>query len=515
MYLVLLAACVWGGWLLCSAAACRASVFYYFFCGGVWFTGGLFDSCSVSVLLMLLVCFGFVSGYTIHYLGWGWSAVDLKYLICLFVGVMSSLIFTFDFLASLVFWEFLGVVSFFLILFYLNYSGLRSSVVTLVSSRFGDVSLFFIIGGAFYFYSVGYMWCVFMLMVICTKSASFPFVSWLLEAMRAPTPVSSLVHSSTLVAAGVWFSLRYDLAGLVGNNPSLFSVMVFSVLVTGVASFFFFDLKKIVALSTCNNINWCIIYLCLGGVYLSLFQLVCHGVSKCLLFMMVGDVMSGSGGSQAGNFCYSSSSYGRYGAFGLVSLVLGLSGAPFIGVFFTKHVMLAGLFGVYSPLLLVSLFGGVFLSYFYSYRLCRVLISSRSSGSVGVLFVCSSCSVVYWWMFLNYFVAGCLDECYSLGLGATAGISVFQALACWLCWVAYDSVVLGGLASSLFGVDNLVELVYLCSNLLMERTSVCVLRWDSYVVSNIIPTVTPQLSLSVITAIIIGFCGILTCLLFY
>lgn len=42
-----------------------------------------------------------------------------------------------------------------------------------------------------------------------TKSASFPFVSWLLEAMRAPTPVRSLVHSSTLVAAGVWFYLKY------------------------------------------------------------------------------------------------------------------------------------------------------------------------------------------------------------------------------------------------------------------------------------------------------------------
>lgn len=46
-------------------------------------------------------------------------------------------------------------------------------------------------------------------LVIASKSASYPFMSWLLEAMRAPTPVRSLVHSSTLVAAGVWFMLRY------------------------------------------------------------------------------------------------------------------------------------------------------------------------------------------------------------------------------------------------------------------------------------------------------------------
>lgn len=45
--------------------------------------------------------------------------------------------------------------------------------------------------------------------VIITKRACYPLVSWLAEAMRAPTPVSSLVHSSTLVAAGVWFVVRY------------------------------------------------------------------------------------------------------------------------------------------------------------------------------------------------------------------------------------------------------------------------------------------------------------------
>lgn len=57
-----------------------------------------------------------------------------------------------------------------------------------------------------YFFSWDFsLWVVSLLLffVILTKRACYPFISWLIEAMRAPTPVSSLVHSSTLVAAGV------------------------------------------------------------------------------------------------------------------------------------------------------------------------------------------------------------------------------------------------------------------------------------------------------------------------
>lgn len=96
--------------------------------------------------------------------------------------------------------------------------------------------------------------CFFL--VVFSKSAGYPFIRWLLEAMRAPTPVSSLVHSSTLVAAGVWFVMRYDYLLHFGRSVVIFSIMLLlTVFITGVRRFFFFDLKKIVALSTCNNIS--------------------------------------------------------------------------------------------------------------------------------------------------------------------------------------------------------------------------------------------------------------------
>lgn len=93
----------------------------------------------------------------------------------------------------------------------MNYLSLRASVVTLVTSRFGDVCLFLLIAASVYNSHYLIASGLIFFFIIFRKRAGFPFIRWLLEAMRAPTPVSSLVHSSTLVAAGVWFSMRYDI----------------------------------------------------------------------------------------------------------------------------------------------------------------------------------------------------------------------------------------------------------------------------------------------------------------
>ena len=72
--------------------------------------------------------------------------------------------------------------------------------------------------------------------------------------MRAPTPVSSLVHSSTLVAAGAWFVYRYNFFCDPHVLEGLFFFGIVRVIITGLCAIVFRDLKKIVALSTCNNV---------------------------------------------------------------------------------------------------------------------------------------------------------------------------------------------------------------------------------------------------------------------
>ena len=212
--------------------------------------------------------------------------------------------------------------------------------------------------------------------------------------MRAPTPVRSLVHSSTLVAAGVWFAMRYDFLLLTGKLLYYSALLLLTIFISGVCCFYFIDLKKIVALSTCNKIAWCVLYLISGDRILSLFQLISHGVSKCMLFILVGDVMSGSAGSQSRNCVYRPVFYKNWGVFSLFSVVLGLSGAPFIGVYFTKHFLLGRFTAVSKLLLFLIVMLCVFLSYFYSFRLCAILLNKQASIVSGVLYFFNSGLIV-------------------------------------------------------------------------------------------------------------------------
>nr|AJP00020.1 NADH dehydrogenase subunit 5 [Raillietina tetragona] len=448
-----------------------------------WWINCELDSITLFVWLMLIICFIYVCGYTGHYFGKdSVGSINLSEMINIFVGVMLFLVCTSEFLSTLIFWEFLGVVSFFLILFYGSYLSLRSSIITLVSSRYGDVCLFLLIGCSYFIFGSSLISSIIFFFVIFTKSAGFPFISWLLEAMRAPTPVSSLVHSSTLVAAGVWFSMRYNLLEYL-NNIFFFNVfLILTVFITGVCCFYFVDLKKIVALSTCNNISWCVLYLIYGDVCLAIFQLVAHGVAKCVLFMLVGDVMSGSGGSQAANCIYSPYFYGNWGIFSIFSVVLGLSGVPFVGVFFTKHIMLSSFNGVWNPFLFITIMGCVFLSYFYSFRLCSLVININASNSFGVLFFFNSWMIGYLWLFIGFFFEHSLPEHYTLSIYSNLVLLIFQFISCIIAYFLYYDNNFSYWNSTLFGCDNVVESFYSLMNNLVNNLNLFIHRWDNYTI---------------------------------
>lgn len=194
-------------------------------------------------------------------------------------------------------WDGLGVVSFLLIIFYINQERNRNGLFTIFQNRIGD--LFFVL------FILGCLdlriWRNIVLSVrsLClivgarVKRAQFPFNSWLLAAIRAPTPISSLVHSSTLVVAGVYILLqfRYCLVDCLVYLKWLRMLTLFIRLFGLINEV---DIKKLIAFSTINHVALIILILRIKLYKVTYFHLNIHAIFKSLMFICFGFVILAS-----------------------------------------------------------------------------------------------------------------------------------------------------------------------------------------------------------------------------
>nr|YP_011004270.1 NADH dehydrogenase subunit 5 [Frontopsylla diqingensis]WPS93645.1 NADH dehydrogenase subunit 5 [Frontopsylla diqingensis] len=266
----------------------------------------LFDWMSLMFMGFVLLISSMVIFYSEDYMAMDLSLNRFIMLVLMFVFSMMMMIISPNLISILLGWDGLGLVSYCLVIYYQNVKSFNAGMLTVLMNRVGDVTLLLSIawmmnyGGwnyLFYFkYSMSEfeMKMIMLLLMISamTKSAQIPFSSWLPAAMAAPTPVSALVHSSTLVTAGVYLMIRFnELLMSTGLNMLLLIIASVTMFMSGLGANYEYDLKKIIALSTLSQLGLMMGSLSLGMPELAFFHLLMHALFKALLFLCAGSMI--------------------------------------------------------------------------------------------------------------------------------------------------------------------------------------------------------------------------------
>nr|YP_009503170.1 NADH dehydrogenase subunit 5 [Gaetice depressus]AXA13772.1 NADH dehydrogenase subunit 5 [Gaetice depressus] len=314
----------------------------------------IFDWISMMFLCFVLLISSSVMYYSGSYMKDDKCFSRFMYLVLMFVLSMAMMVLSPNLISILLGWDGLGLVSYALVIFYQNEKSSNAGMLTILSNRIGDVAILLSIGlmmslGSwnFVFYSYYILdseWILLkflMMLAAMTKSAQIPFSAWLPAAMAAPTPVSALVHSSTLVTAGVYLMIRFS-AALEGSSIQsvLLIISCLTMFMAGLGANFEYDLKKIIALSTLSQLGVMLSILALGYPDLSFFHLLSHALFKALLFMCAGIIIHSVGNYQ------DIRSMGGLVNFMPLSVAfmsvanLALCGFPFLAGFYSKDMIL-------------------------------------------------------------------------------------------------------------------------------------------------------------------------------
>nr|QWB85749.1 NADH dehydrogenase subunit 5 [Acanthocinus griseus] len=352
----------------------------------------LFDWMSLIFMSFVLLISSMVIFYSEEYMYGDLNLNRFILLVVMFVLSMILLIISPNLISILLGWDGLGLVSYCLVIYYQNVKSFNAGMLTALSNRIGDVALLMSIAWMlnfgswnFYFYLdlmkndiimefIG----VLIVLAAMTKSAQIPFSAWLPAAMAAPTPVSSLVHSSTLVTAGVYLLIRFNL--ILSESLLMFLLLISSLtmFMSGLGANFEFDLKKIIALSTLSQLGLMMSILSLGSFKLAFFHLLTHALFKALLFMCAGAIIHSMNNCQdiryMGSLINSMPLTCTY--FNICNF--SLCGLPFLSGFYSKDLIVEIMSMEYLNIFIYLLFYvSIGLTVCYSFRLVYYSITGN------------------------------------------------------------------------------------------------------------------------------------------
>nr|AAL66245.2 NADH dehydrogenase subunit 5 [Ostrinia nubilalis] len=346
----------------------------------------------MSLLFMMFV--SLISSVVIYYSkSYMNSELNLNRFIILVLLVVLSMILLIispNIVSILLGWDGLGLVSYCLVIYIQNIKSYNAGMLTALSNRIGDLFILMVIGWMMNYGSWNYLfylsfmkndYSMFMISIMIiiaamTKSAQIPFSSWLPAAMAAPTPVSALVHSSTLVTAGIYLLIRFNFLLLdMMFIKILLLLSGLTMFMAGISANYEFDLKKIIALSTLSQLGLMMSILSMGMPDLAFFHLLTHAMFKALLFMCAGVIIHMMMDIQDIRFMGGISNFIPMTSLCMNVSNMALCGIPFLAGFYSKDLIL-------EMVSLSNLNFFIFLLYyistgltmFYSFRLTMYLM---------------------------------------------------------------------------------------------------------------------------------------------
>ncbi|MBI4375029.1 MAG: NADH-quinone oxidoreductase subunit L [Elusimicrobia bacterium] len=291
--------------------------------GGDWYLpfGFRVDGLGTAVLLMVAWVGALIQVYASGYMKHDPGFSRFVLLFHLFYLAMIGLLVSNNFVQLYLFWELVGVCSYFLIGFwYQKESARRAALQAFLANRVGDFGLMLAVlllmamtHGNTSFSSVFRLLpaaptemvtlAAFLVFWAATaKSAQFPLYFWLPDAMEGPTPVSALMHAATMVTAGIFLLVRaWPLISSIELLPQLIGwVGAATAIGAGLVACAKTDLKRVLAYSTVSHLGIMAFALGFGETAPAVFHLLTHGFFKAVLFLCVGNIAHALGKASVG-----------------------------------------------------------------------------------------------------------------------------------------------------------------------------------------------------------------------
>jgi NADH-quinone oxidoreductase subunit L len=369
--------------------------------------GTLVEPLSALMLIVVTVVGFLVMLYSIGYMHHDEGLPRYYAELSLFLTAMTGLVLSDNLLEFFLFWELVGVCSYFLIGFYYRKPSAASAAKeAFLVTRIGDV--LFLLGIFLYFATLatsgpGAGWAaggfkfaqgnqpflpvgtwngnatmtiagLCMLGGAAGKSAQFPLDVWLPDAMEGPTTVSALIHAATMVAAGVF--LLAITSVFIGFTPAddlaIVAIGGFTTIWAASMGVVHTDIKRVVAYSTVSQLGYMVLAVGAGFAMVGLFHLFTHAFFKALLFLAAGAVIHAVGTQDLFKMGGLRKPM-RVTSIAFLVGALSLSGIPPFAGFFSKDDVLASVYSqlgthaLYWPFFLCAL-ATVFLTAYYIFR---------------------------------------------------------------------------------------------------------------------------------------------------